>query len=78
MTILRLVMDASGEFKGMRKLGAVTAIGRLPYGMDSGRSTVVIEVELGGKLYYGETSLAMLDNAVQAFKARDEVEGLPR
>jgi len=78
MPQLDLILNAEGEFPNMKALGDITKIGRLPKGMASRKSSVVIEVtQKDGTVSYGETSLALLAAAVRAFMARDEVENLP-
>ena len=69
----RLVMKADGEFKDAKQLDMITAFGRLPKGMASGKSAVVVEITLAnGQKVYGQTSLTIMDAAVGAFNVRDD------
>ncbi|MBX3605346.1 MAG: hypothetical protein KF788_08745 [Piscinibacter sp.] len=77
MTTLRIILDGDGAFPEAKpeRFGLATAIGRLPAGMQSGKSSVVIELTMpDGTKAYGQTSLAMLAMAVQAMQARDEAD----
>lgn len=58
--------------KGYPGLGAIVKIGRLPRGTTSGKSTVSILIEMpDGKLVAGQTTLALMTNAVRALSAAD-------
>ena len=51
-------------------LGKVTRIGRLPAGMQSGKSTIAIVITTpDGKQFIGETSMALFLAAARAMKA---------
>lgn len=65
------------ESKGM-PFGEITKIGRLPRGMESGRSTVTICITLAdGATVYGQTSLRNMNAAMIALNARAAAEGEP-
>lgn len=78
MTYLRIVLEGDGAFPDCDplKIGTATTIARFAGGMGSGKSSVTIELTLpDGSKALGQTSLAMLEAAVRAFKLRDEAEG---
>jgi hypothetical protein len=74
-------MDAEGAFPAMKdeQLGSLTTIARLPAGMASGASSVLVEVTLpDGSKAYGQTSMEMLQNAARAFAIKEQMEALPK
>lgn len=76
MIHMKLIMDGDGVFPDAKDedFGEISALARLPNGMTSGKSSVCVEITVGGKKYYGQTSMRLLEQAVGAFKARDDME----
>jgi hypothetical protein len=74
MIPMRVVLNCEGAFPNMDSLGEITAVGRLPQGMQSGKSSIVIEIEVNGVKYHAQTSLAIMVTAMEAFKARELAE----
>lgn len=80
--VLRVFIDDKADYlpefqEEMRKAGKpivkgkIAAIGALPNGMQSGRTSVWLSVELeDGRIAFCETSLALLQTASAAFRGR--------
>jgi hypothetical protein len=57
------------------QLGKIERIGRLPRGTTSGKSTVTVVIRMpDGTRHMAETTLALLDGAMQAMKTREAME----
>ena len=73
MNQLDIILNCEGKFPQAKQLDTVTAIGRLPRGMVSGKSSVTVEITApNGDKTYGQMSLEMLNAAVSAMNARDD------
>lgn len=77
---LDLEVNPWRDLKGKTKdedLAKVTRIGRLPKGMDSGKSSIAIVIKTeDGREFVAETSLALFLAAARAIKAcEDEMNG---
>lgn len=68
--------ELKADGKEVAHEGEIVAMGALPKGMGSGRTSVWLYVELeDGKLVFAQTSLALLQVANAAFLARYGQEG---
>jgi hypothetical protein len=83
MPMLDLRLDGDGAFEDeARKFrenyhfveDTQLKIARLSRGTVGGKSTVCIGFQLGEQYFAVQTTLALLDSAVQAMKTRDEME----
>lgn len=77
---LHIVLDADGAFPEVldqEVLFEVSAIGRLPKGMSSGKASVIIEfVTPTGLHLYGQTTLALLNATVRAMLVAEAKDGV--
>lgn len=79
MESLRLILDGDGAFPDLPDREVITTnrgtMARLKAGMTSGKSSVVIRIDIDDKqTVMFQTSLALLEAGVRAFKARDEYD----
>lgn len=80
MPALRILLNVEGEFKDLKGERTIhlsdpsMAIGRLPKGMESGKSSVVIRLDLpNGTTILAETSMALFLNCARAFQAAEDL-----
>jgi hypothetical protein len=75
VTALNVILDGDGCWPDIRSLDPIVAIARLPGGMASGASSVSVRIEMAdGTFVHGQTSLAHLSTAIEAFRAADAAE----
>lgn len=57
------------------QLGIIERIGRLPRGTESGKSTVSVLIQMpDGKRYMAQTTLALMQSAMQAINTSEQME----
>lgn len=79
MIPLRVILDGDNWFPDLVEKGFVrgelVAVARLPVSTSGGRSTVAFRIELpDGRTVLAETTLRLLQTAIKAIEAREEME----
>jgi hypothetical protein len=58
--------------------GLITHLARIPRGMTSGNSAVILAVKMpSGETYIAQTTMALFQSAALAFRTADEMEQAP-